>query len=376
MKKITITIAMVITGITSYSQEVIPQKLVYRDSTVYFYAQLDSIITIQLNKAKKETYIYINKRPTDTIRYGLGNEISLYDKTRKDIIFGGTNYYKLSLETGKIDTLLVGNENERYDAAIGNLLIGHTDKIDTAIDNFIISYDMITKEKKVLCAINEDEYSIWGIDVSVSNALLICFGNIQEGKTIYYSFDLKSNTAVKKNYSAYMSLYDLYDFEFSHDDISGKYIIYGKFWLDTIFNVVQPTLQRKSRIERGFKVKNTDNYYYLKSRIDESLRKNGSEEVWLACRFTLSFDMCLYKIYNNELLTKNEIEKFDEWELHKLKNMVFAKHGYKFKSHYLQAFYHLFAFYQGKYADVNQLLTPIDKKNLELIQQISKTKEK
>ena len=68
---------------------------------------------------------------------------------------------------------------------------------------------------------------------------------------------------------------------------------------------------------------------------------------------------------------KAVVEKFDEWELHKLRNMIFSKHGYQFKSEYLQAFYNLFDFYNHitKTNNVNALLTPADNKNLELIRQ-------
>jgi hypothetical protein len=56
--------------------------------------------------------------------------------------------------------------------------------------------------------------------------------------------------------------------------------------------------------------------------------------------------------------------------------MVFAKHGYKFKSHYLQAFYNIFVLdVKRDLTDVSHLLTPEDKKNLELIQKISKIKK-
>jgi hypothetical protein len=380
MKKIILILGLITNNMMGYSQHTIPQSLIYSDSIFYFNALNNNIVKIYSNRIKKRTYININEKITDSLNIYLNSmdeNISSCDTMCEDIIYKGVdskgiNIYKLSLISGKLDTILreISHEKDYY-VTIGNQLIGSINQFDTIYGCYIISYDVLTRQRKILYKIDEDEYSIWGIDISASNMLLVCLGNDQEDKILYYVFDFENNIAIKKDYSVYVNQYEIYDdFSFSHDDISAKYMIYGKFWLDTIFNIVQPTLKRSSVIQdfRGFKLKTTDSYYYLTSEIDEPLRKNGSDDVWLACRFTLPFDMCLYKIYNNQILTGEEISKFDEWELHKLKNMIFAKHGYKFKSHYLQAFYNLFAFYKGRLTDVSHLLTPEDKKNLELIQ--------
>jgi hypothetical protein len=373
MRKIIFIIVLMTNSIMSYSQQITPKSLIYKDSIPYFYVWKDNVIQTSTDKLKKTMYISINGKITDSIktRYGFGRNISSNDKKRRDIIYRGTDYYRLLIETGKLDTILLRNENERYDVVIDNLLIGYTNKIDTIIGNFLIGYDMQTGNKKVFR--NIDDYDIGGIDASINGLLLVSTIDFGESNMSLYSYNIIIDSLIKMDYSEIKNLYDNSDIY--HDDISGKYIIMGELWVDTLFNIVQPTLGRnRSSNFRGFKLKTTDSYYYLTSEIDEPLRKNGSKDVWLACRFTLSFDMCLYKIYNNQILTKEEISKFDEWELHKLKNMIFAKHGYKFKSHYLQAFYNLFAFYKGRLTDVNHLLTAEDKKNLELIQQISKNK--
>jgi len=389
MKKVIVLIVSLTYTFMGYAQQIIPQTLVYRDSIFYFYAWKNNVIRAQKqNLSKNETLHFINDNVVDTVRskYTIfARNISSNDKKRENIIYkSGENIYRFSPKTGKIDTLLYDIPIDKsYDVAIGNQLIGYTNKVNTSIGCFITSYDISTKQKKVLYEIAENEgwdgdYSIWGIDASTTGLLLICLGNSQDEEVIYYTYDVEKNLAVKKDYSAYIDSRELYNsFEFSHDDISGEYMIYWTFWLNAAFDIVQPTLERKRSTSnfRGFKLKESDSYYYLSSEIDEPLQRNGNKGVWLACRFTLEFDKCLYKIYNNELLTKNDIMQFDEWELNKLKNMIFAKHDYKFKSLYLQAFYNLFSFYKGQNENVNNLLTPIDKKNLELIQQISKNKK-
>jgi hypothetical protein len=140
----------------------------------------------------------------------------------------------------------------------------------------------------------------------------------------------------------------------------------GLFWTDENLNIIQPTLQPYYG-ESTFNIGTENPYYYRKSKINDSKERF----VWVACKFTLPFDKALYDIYNNTLLQKSTLETFDKWELNKLRNMVFAKHGYQFQSEYLQAFYNLFNFYNhiAKTTDINKLLTPIDKKNLQLIRQ-------
>jgi hypothetical protein len=349
---------------------------VYNDTVPYFYAWKDSII--EMSVTNKKTAIYINNRLTTTIqsKYGVwgGNNISSNDKTCKDVIFAKSNQIeRLSIETGQIDTILINlPQRESYSAVIGDLLIGDN---DTITGSSIICFNMQTKQKRILAEINFENHNIWGIDVSATGMLFVSFGNNYETEYIdYYVFDIKNQELIKKDYSKYLGVHD--NFSFSHDDISGMYMIMSSFWMDSLFNVVQPTIERISIEQRGFKLKETDFYYYLHSQIDETLRKDGSTGVWLPCRFTLPSDMCLYKIYHNQLLTKEEIAGLDQWELHKLKNMIFAKHNYEFESHYLQAFYNLFQFYNNgkkkRIKEVNHLLTTEDQENLKLINQLMK----
>ncbi|MDR3227666.1 MAG: YARHG domain-containing protein, partial [Prevotellaceae bacterium] len=164
------------------------------------------------------------------------------------------------------------------------------------------------------------------------------------------------------------------DIDHAYTDITRKYTNLELYWVDSNFNLIQPTLMSYYNSNSSFNI-GTNNPYYYRSSVIEG--KKNDQGVWVACKFTLPFDKALYDIYHNTLLEKSVVEKFDEWELRMLRNMVFAKHSYQFQSKYLQAFFNLFNFYYGKkhLADVNDLLTPIDKKNLELIQQVNKNKK-
>lgn len=55
-------------------------------------------------------------------------------------------------------------------------------------------------------------------------------------------------------------------------------------------------------------------------------------------------------------------------DLRLMRNAIFARHGYKFKSADLQEYFANFSWYSPKYADVSSMLTPVEKKNVEFIQ--------
>ena len=377
-KNIFFAILFAFCSVTIWGQ--IPQTLVYEDTVSSFYAWNDNVIKIYETGTSRNRMIQVTINDQITHEYPKkGNNfirayniLSKNDPEQKDVIFGGYGtIYRLSLLTGKVDTLLLYNrDTENYYVYRGSQLIG--EKKDVSL----IGYDLNSEQIHTYYQFaNYDEeyrqYSIWGIDNLFSDILFISFGDGYNMTIDYYIYNLRTNKITEFEASEDEHVNGI---KFSHDDISKKFIISRDYWIDSSFNKIQPTLLRNSSTIQGFKLNKTDSHYYLYSYIDEPLQHNGSTFVWLACRFTLPFDMCLYKIYNNELLVKEEINGFDEWELHKLKNMIYAKHNYKFDSHYLQAFYNLFSFYRGQNNDVNHLLTPIDKKNLELIQkQANKT---
>ncbi|MDR2848579.1 MAG: YARHG domain-containing protein [Bacteroidales bacterium] len=357
-----------------YSQE-IPHKLVYEDTIPYFYAWRDSIICTKLSGKKGFSYLLVNNRVTDTIKsqYGrLGYNISGNDVNYPDIIYAiGEQLHRLSLTTGKLEPLLI---SEPCQLVFNNQLIG----VDTSY--FLVSYDILNNQKKKLCEVYKPDYEIVNLEISATGIIHITLSGMDAYGTINYLYDLETGSFSKIDFSKYTTLQKgevtlVNEINIEHSDITFQYIITGFYWMDNSFNVIQPTLSRRRSSyivsNRGFKLHHLDSYYYLTSEIDNPVRRNGKHGVWIPCRFTLPFDLCLYKIYNNQILTKGEIVGFDQWELHKLKNMIFAKHNYQFESHYLQAFYNIFQFYNnGKWnrvKEVNHLLTVEDKTNLKII---------
>jgi len=354
----------------------IPEILVYQDSVLAFYAWNDSLIkkheigqswnrTVQVTINNRITHEY--KKDFNFIT--VNNVLSGNDTRQSDIIFSGDGIiFRLSLSTGKVDTLLTHNPyTVKYFTSAENKLIGEMNDLS------LISYNLYTTRIDTLHQFGEyneehRQYSIWGVDNYFNDLLFIVFGDGYNMQMSYFIYNLQTNEM--KNFEVSEEKREE-SIRFSHYDISKKYLIMDDYWINSSFDRVQPTLPRSSVVKQEFKLNSADLHYYLYSTVDEPLRRNGSSNVWLTCRFTLPFDLCLYKIYNNQLLVQNEISDFDEWELHKLKNMIFAKHNYQFDSHYLQAFYNMFAFYRSgrttRTKEVNSKLTAEDHANLRLI---------
>ena len=59
-------------------------------------------------------------------------------------------------------------------------------------------------------------------------------------------------------------------------------------------------------------------------------------------------------------------------ELRMMRNEIFARHGYIFKSHDLKNHFHQCGWYEEKHTDVSKLLTEVEVRNIQLIQKFEK----
>jgi hypothetical protein len=89
------------------------------------------------------------------------------------------------------------------------------------------------------------------------------------------------------------------------------------------------------------------------------------------------------QLYNDEIqrilwgekdLLDNWLDMFnlarvDKKNLGLLRNMIYARHGYIFKSETLKRHFSKFDWYKAQYDNVDKLLTYVDKHNIELIQE-------
>ncbi|MDR2125342.1 MAG: YARHG domain-containing protein [Prevotellaceae bacterium] len=370
--------------------DTIPETLIYRDSVLLFCVHNNKIITI--TQDKEQNYLLsINGQVTDTLNIinppkTYWRNVKVYHNKQNSIYFTDVYYgkdkvynlYRLNLDTKQINIIstigdyyyIIENTLVRgCDYECGSLIFNNLNNLNIAdtveLGDFRASY--LVNANKILIGYYESG-SIYGFGYYDWNLKKMV-------QTLPVLDTMKFNIFIDNDGKRY-GRHSLDDIDYVYADITGAFSNIGLYWVDNNFNIIQPTLTPNMYYNEFTNTitsyKNL--YYYRNSCIKEKNKKDKS--VWIACKFTLAFDKALSDIYNNTLLEKTTVEKFDEWELDKLKNMVFAKHGYQFQSEYLQAFFNLIDFYNyiKKKNDVNDLLTPEDKKNLELIEQVSKKK--
>jgi hypothetical protein len=85
-----------------------------------------------------------------------------------------------------------------------------------------------------------------------------------------------------------------------------------------------------------------------------------------------TLELAMYKAFQNGILTQQDIKGLSKKELGILRNLLFAKHNYKFDSLYYQAYFKTLDFYvqlgrDSRTKNINHLLTEADKANIALI---------
>ena len=357
-------------------------ELISRDSVELLTVHDGRLITLKKDK-KKNVFLSVNNK-TDTLKidfpftyweiipvhYNIENNIFIrfsYYNSKSQLI---GSIYKLNLDT-KLFTKLDKDTGTGVYFIINNCVIFSKSTDDNVYD--VYSYNMQTMKT--------DSLFNGGYEVGLTSRFLLnhkALISYWESGVIedfaLFDFNTKQMTYPVEQLEGF-SYSDKADIDTYFRDITEKYYNMGLFWVDEKFNVIQPTLLPYYKSFASYNLNDTVfPFCYRSSYIERNPLNNY---VQVACKFSLFFDKALYDIYHNTLLEKTVIGTFDEWELNKLRNMVFAKHGYQFKSEYLQAFFNLFDFYSNipKKNDVNTLLTPEDKKNLNLIQQIENKKK-
>jgi hypothetical protein len=75
----------------------------------------------------------------------------------------------------------------------------------------------------------------------------------------------------------------------------------------------------------------------------------------------------IYPEGSTRLLRETDVEGLTSWDLKVMRNEIFARHGYIFKTDDMTAYFSQKSWYTPRYDDVTYLLTPIEKKNIEFI---------
>lgn len=92
------------------------------------------------------------------------------------------------------------------------------------------------------------------------------------------------------------------------------------------------------------------------------------------CGFTASAQSAdlkpiMDKILHEQSISSHDVETLDASDLRILRNTIFARHGYRFKSKDLQTHFAQYGWYKPTTSNVDSLLTPVDRDNLSTVQQ-------
>lgn len=157
-------------------------------------------------------------------------------------------------------------------------------------------------------------------------------------------------------------------------DIQKRYAFFLNGILDSNYNFFSGFLDIAALSITDFVIEEGEIIQLLvSSPLDEPVgRWNDSRQrvriPYVPCAYR---EKAMYIIYHNKTLSHDELSRFDYHDLRLMRNMVFAKHNYDFNATYLKAYFNLYEFYRNGYnnriRDVNHLLTPTDKANLEVI---------
>lgn len=262
-------------------------------------------------------------------------------------------------------------------------------KIDINSDssNFFISgYN--SKSKKELTIINKflnkKGLSIGEIIAYPSNeSILISMGIMEQGGFLnpkYYLYNIHTNSLSEfKIPKKLQSTFGEHGVWLKHYNLDKSYAFLDSTIIDSNFNYYGKRLRLYTNIH-GFIFKNNNLIRLIvQSETDEKDRfGNPGKSVLIQYTPSPHRERIMYRLYHDKMLAREELVKFDAFELRLFRNMIFAKHNYDFNDKYLTAYFNLYSFYKwekdSRTKDMSGKLTEADKQNLKLIKSMENEK--
>ena len=81
-----------------------------------------------------------------------------------------------------------------------------------------------------------------------------------------------------------------------------------------------------------------------------------------------------YAFVSQRLLSADELYGYSARELKIMRNEIYARHGYIFKTADMRSYFARQPWYVGRYAEVNSMLSRIEQRNIATIQSVERTK--
>jgi hypothetical protein len=380
-----------------------------RNDSLRWQTQLGNVNLSLIRGQNGFDYLFTNNAKTDSSKIGFSkflyspnnNKYIVYRADSED----GYDLYKVTA-SGKISFLL--NTKTDYNYLVKDELIGVDQnsydeppkkkaeelseaqmvsgglKQDSRLIKLIVAFNVETKAKRTILDLNKlalimPTEDIFALFVSPDQKkILLSVGEYESGDQSpdkYFLYEFESEKLEKYTLPAlrkrddkkYNELRILNGCEWFYQR---KYLWVNEYILDNNFQSIGLTLNPS--ICSCFPVDGKADFFWFKSNLDKIVRFKP-QLVLVSYRPIVEVQFNLFRIYNDSLVNKNDLTILNKDDLLLLKNMVFAKHNYKFDIEYYQAFFNLFRFYnsdrdrQKRTKEVNHLLTEMDKKNLQLI---------
>jgi hypothetical protein len=334
----------------------------------------------QWNKRSKDYVLF-----KDTLQLPLRITQNFDNKTyffnnHSQILYSGNSYgyYSFDFKKDTITTVTPDKEETNFVMVDAKLYFSNYKTLyikDLKTGKIIDSLTIMSKDPY--------DYILKIIKFSNTNEVVLMMGYYDGGEipeTQYYVYNeiskkyslAPNNDLMQKIIEPNSAIVRFYDLPMQH-------IFLDKFIFDSNFNLLSKFKYHGIDIY-GFVLSNQIiTQLIIKSNVDSENGKKEGNKVLIPFIPNPFKEKAIYEIYENIELKAEDLEQFDAFDLRILRNMIFAKHNYAFKDKFLQAYFNLYGFYsanskKNRLTDVSHLLTPEDKKNLELIEQVSKKK--
>lgn len=109
----------------------------------------------------------------------------------------------------------------------------------------------------------------------------------------------------------------------------------------------------------------SDDNDILQTHVEEKSNELSGEESDKLVKLKGYEDMG-YKV-THTLLTESDLQGCSKRDLKIMRNWIFAKHGYRFKTADMREFFEQFSWYEGRYDDVTNMLSDTERSNVEFI---------
>jgi hypothetical protein len=381
MKRIkAILILLIIIGNTLLSFSQIKRDSVLTNTDNYYFVVNNQNYILKNNNSKFQIFLKDSSITERNKNYFSISDYHYNPKSKKIYIADkSSNIWAFNIQKKSMENIF-----HHEDASV--LYLINNKKAIYKLNKKLFLKDIEKGENKNIDVINQyiesNELTIGQlITFPTNNNILVSSGHYEQGGFFNLQYHLynfkkqlfkkfKVNNELKSIFGENLTL-------INHYNLDQSYVFIDSIIIDSNFNHFGTHLDLNLSSDiRGFKFSNNKlKRLFVLSEIDKK-DKFGNPGTYVLIQYTPSpyRERIMYRLYHNKILDKEELERFDAFELRLFRNMIFAKYNYDFNDKYLTAYFNMYGFYRPhkdtRTKDMSGKLTEADKKNLELIKKM------